>query len=275
MLWKGDLETMKSHVTHLRRMINEADSATPANVMLLKERIAVIQKDIVMEDVRRKIEECFKSKTSIICVLPILEVHAQLHGVVHDEPGDWPKDFQQAMMKDDWREWDLAVKKEIESWHLFDAAKEVAYEEMERGATIIPLGELFTRKRCGKYKFRQIAMGNMLKKGRDYGETFSSTISGDGIRWFFSLAVTCGKVMKGWDATTGYLQSEQRVPIYAYLPSHHGFADLEFEELGTLRLHLMQVLKEQGGQGIKDLAKQMKRDRRDRPKTVLKLNKSV
>jgi hypothetical protein len=146
---------------------------------------------------------------------------------------------------------------------------------MEQGATIIPLGELFTRKRCGKYKFRQIAMGNMLKKGRDYGETFSSTISGDGIRWFFSLAVTCGNVVKGWDATTGYLQSEQRVPIYAYLPSHHGFAELEFEELGTLRLHLMQVQKEQGGQGIKDLAKQMKRDRRDCPKTVLKLNKSV
>ena len=179
------------------------------------------------------------------------------------------------MMKDDWREWISAIKKEIESWHLFDAADEVAYEDMVQGATIIPLGELFTRKRCGKYKFRQIAMGNMLKKGRDYGETFSSTISGDGIRWFFSLAVSCGKVVKGWDATTGYLQSEQRVPIYAYLPSHHGFADLEFEELGTLRLHLMQVLKEQGGQGIRDLAKQMKRDRRDRPKTVLKLNKSV
>jgi hypothetical protein len=75
------------------------------------------------------------------------------------------------MMKEDWREWVLAVKKEIESWHLFDAAKVVAYDDMERGATIIPLGELFTRKRCGKYKFRQIAMGNMLKKGRDYGET--------------------------------------------------------------------------------------------------------
>jgi hypothetical protein len=101
------------------------------------------------------------------------------------------------------------VKKEIESWHLFDAALEVRYEDMEKkGATIIPLGELFTRKRCEKYKFRQIAMRNMLKKGRDYGETFSSTISGDGLRWFLSLAVTCGKKSKGWDATTGYLQSE-------------------------------------------------------------------
>ena len=37
----------------------------------------------------------------------------------------------------------------------------------------------------------------------------------------------------------------------------------------------MEVLKDQGMQGIRDLSKQMKRDRRDRPKTVLKLNKSV
>ncbi len=118
-------------------------------------------------------------------------------------------------------------------------------------------------------------MGNMLKKGRDYGETFSSTISGDGLHWFFSLAVTCGKKIKEWDATTGYLQSDQRIPIYAHLPFHHGFAELSFEELGTLRLHLMEVLKAQGVQGIRDLSKQMKRDRRDRPKTVPKLNKSV
>jgi hypothetical protein len=208
----------------------------------------------------------FKRTTSLACVLPILEVHAQLHGIANDEP---------AMMKEDWRDWVSAVKKEIESWHLFDAAQVVSYEDMEIGATVIPLGELFTRKRCGKYKFRQIAMRNMLKKGRDYGETFSSTISGDGLRWFFSLAVTCGKKIKGWDATTGYLQSEQRIPIYAYLPSHHGFAELSFEELGTLRLHLMEVMKDQGMQGIRDLSKQMKRDRRDRPKTVLKLNKSV
>ena len=99
----------------------------------------------------------------------------------------------------------------------------------------------------------------MLKKGRDYGETFSSTISGDGLRWLFSLAVTCGKELKGWDATTGYLQTNQRVPIYAYLPSHHGFAELSFEALGTLRLHLMTVLKEQGMRSIQELPKQMKR----------------
>ena len=50
----------------------------------------------------------------------------------------------------------------MESWDLFDAAEVVAYEDMLKGATIIPLGELFTIKRTGKHKFRQIAMGNLI-----------------------------------------------------------------------------------------------------------------
>jgi hypothetical protein len=36
---------------------------------------------------------------------------------------------------------------------------------------LIPLGELFSVKRNGKKKFRQYAMGNLLKEGKDFGET--------------------------------------------------------------------------------------------------------
>ena len=95
--------------------------------------------------------------------------------------------------------------------------------KMERGASIIPLGELFSVKRNGKYKFRQYALGNLLKEGKDFGETFSSTVSGDGLRWFCALACYCRKEIRGWDATTGYLQTQQRVKVYAYLPSSRVF----------------------------------------------------
>ncbi len=105
-----------------------------------------------------------------------------------------------------------AVKSENESWNTFEACEEVPYNSIVEGASVIPLGELFTIKRTGKYKFRQIALGNMLKEGKDYGETFASTVSGDGLRWFCSIASTCGMLVKGWDATTGYLQTKQRVP---------------------------------------------------------------
>jgi hypothetical protein len=146
---------------------------------------------------------------------------------------------------------------------------------MARGASIIPLGELSSVKRNGKKKFRQYAMGNLLKEGKDFGETFSSTVSGDGLRWFCSLAVTCSKTIKGWDAQTGYLQCEQRIPVYAYLPSHHGFSDLPFEQLGPLRLQLMGILKDEGLQGVKKFARSIRKDRRDKPVEVLRLDKSI
>ena len=68
-----------------------------------------------------------------------------------------------------------AVKSENESWNTFEACEEVPYNSIVEGASVIPLGELFTIKRAG-----------------------------DGLRWFCSAAATCGMLVKGWDATNGY-----------------------------------------------------------------------
>ncbi len=99
---------------------------------------------------------------------------------------------------------------------MFEAATVVPYGSMEKGASVIPLGELFSVKRNGRGEsFRQYAMINLLKEGKDFGETFSSPVlaSGDGLRWFYSLAVTYGKSIKGWSAQTWYLQCKQRIAV--------------------------------------------------------------
>jgi hypothetical protein len=62
------------------------------------------------------------------------------------DPNDkslWLKDFFQAMCKPDWREWVAAVKKEIESWLVFNAYSEIAFVDRKPGSSIVPLGELF------------------------------------------------------------------------------------------------------------------------------------
>ena len=169
----------------------------------------------------------------------------------------------------------MAVQKENESWRTFEAAEEKKYDEMEQGASIIPLGELYTIKRNGQHKFRQYAMGNLLKAGKDYGDTFSSTVTGDGLRWFCALAAACNKRIKGWDATTGYLQTKQRIRIYAYLPSHHGFSDMEFEELAEFRKRLLKLKKDKGMKGVKEFSRDMKKERRWKPQTVLELKSST
>ena len=115
-------------------------------------------------------------------ILPILEVGSCLTDSDPNSGGNWPKDFYEALIRPDWRLWVEAVKSENESWEVFDACTEIPYENMLAGASVIPLGELFTIKRNGKYKFRRIALGNIRRQGKDYGETFASTVSGDGLR---------------------------------------------------------------------------------------------
>ncbi len=79
-------------------------------------------------------------------ILPVLELNSKLTSSANDGPGNLPRDFWQALVSPEWRDWVSAVKAEIESWNLFEAAVDISFDDMERGATIIPLGELFTIK---------------------------------------------------------------------------------------------------------------------------------
>jgi hypothetical protein len=217
----------------------------------------------------------YKRSQTFYSIMAALEVGSALKRSEENDETSWPKDFFEALVRNDWRDWVLAVQKENESWRTFDASGEVRYEEMEQGASLIPLGELYTIKRTGQHKFRQYAMGNLLKQGKDYGDTFSSTVSGDGLRWFCALAAACNKRIRGWDATTGYLQTKQRIKIYAYLPSHYGYSDMEFEELAEFRKQLLVIMKEKGIKGIKEYSRQKKKERRWKPKHVLELKSST
>ena len=217
----------------------------------------------------------FRKSQTFYTIMATLEVNSALKRSEESEETSWPKDFFEALVRNDWREWVAAVQKENESWRTFEASEEVKYQDMERGASIIPLGELYTIKRTGQHKFRQYAMGNLLKAGKDYGDTFSSTVSGDGLRWFCALAAACNRRIRGWDATTGYLQTKQRIKIYAYLPSHHGYSDMEFEELAEFRKQLLKIKKNQGIKGIKEFSRNQKKERRWKPEVVLELKSST
>ncbi len=117
------------------------------------------------------------SLKSIRTILPVLEVGSALSPIAPDESSNVPRDFFEALVREDWRDCVSAVKTEIDSWSMFEAATVVPYGSIESGTSVIPLGELFSVKRNGKKKFRQYAMGNLLKEGKDFGETFSMIMS--------------------------------------------------------------------------------------------------
>ena len=63
-------------------------------------------------------------------------------------------------------------------------------------------------------------MGNLLKQGREFFETLSSTVPWDGIRWCASVACATNKEIYGLDAVTGFLQTNEKFDFYAYTPPH-------------------------------------------------------
>jgi hypothetical protein len=75
---------------------------------------------------------------SIRNILPVLEVGTAFTPADGTGTTTLPKDFFEALIREDWRDWLLAVKTEMDSWSMFEAATVVPYGSIEPGASIIP-----------------------------------------------------------------------------------------------------------------------------------------
>jgi hypothetical protein len=216
-----------------------------------------------------------KKKIRAPTILAVMLVEGEAARLKAADKENWPRDFFEALVKSDWRCWVTAVKKEIASWLDFNAYTEIDISKKTPGASIVPLGELYTRKRDQSYKFRQYLMGNLLKRGKDFEDTFSSTISWDGIRWCASMACACDKEIYGLDAVTGFLQANEKFDLYAFLPSHGEYSSLSYEELALLRAKLLDLMQKEGAQGLKKFAAANKRASRVNPSKCYRLNSSI
>ena len=78
-----------------------------------------------------------------------------------------------------------------------------------------------------------------------------------------------------WDAVCGYLQCKEQYDIYAFLPSHHEYSSLEYEEIALLRQEFIKLVQSEGLEGLKKFAREHKRDGRKNPRKVYRCNSSI
>jgi hypothetical protein len=97
-------------------------------------------------------------KVDIDTIMRMLELGGTPDFESKAQKTSWPKDFFEAVMRNDWREWIESIKKEQDGRNDNDATAEVLRRKMEQGTSVIPLGEFFSKKRSGSCKFRQHAM---------------------------------------------------------------------------------------------------------------------
>jgi hypothetical protein len=126
----GESITMSPHILHLQQI-------SP---------VLRIIKEILKETKGDKCPDKWPLR-NIEAMFLILEVGSQLTDPDPNANGNWLKDFVEALIRPDWRSWVDAVKSENESWNVFEATVEIPYNEVVKGASVIPLGELFTIKR--------------------------------------------------------------------------------------------------------------------------------
>ena len=100
------------------------------------------------------------------------------------------------------------------------------------------------------------------------------TVSADGLRWFCAMACACNKRIKGWDATCGYLQTEQRIPLFVHLPSHADYVNLPYEELAQLRQSLFELKETDDGQALNAFIKRHRPNKKEFPKRAWRLKSS-
>ena len=258
----------KSGLVHVQWLDGDEEEGDPVPVRLrdLQKAVPTVTAAQIKVEVRKMDSDS---------ILVFLMEGEKIAFDVKDGKDKWPKNFFEVLVRADWRKWVEAVKKELTGWDNNNAVTVVPISEVPRSAKVVPLGELYTIKRCGKYKFRQYLMGNLLREGKDFGDTFSTTISHSGICIFYSLATTCGKEVWGWDAVCGYLQCKEQYDIYAFLPSHHEYSSLEYEQLGKLRQEFIKLLEKEGEEGIRKFAARHKKDSRTNPDKVLRANSSI
>ncbi len=167
------------------------------------------------------------------------------------------------------------MKAEIQGWLDNDAVEIVMFKDVPTSAKVIPLGELYTIKRYDRYKFCQYLMGNLLRPGLDFEDSYSTTISDTGITVIYSWATTSQKVVHGYDAICGYLQTKEQFDIYAYLPTHEEYSSLEYEDIGELPKSFLKIFEEKGMNGIKRFERNHKKLYRDNPEKVHKCKASI
>lgn len=286
-VWDGDPMPLRSHWTHIEysdesELETERVRGPPQSKRqkVAKTMLASDRPGSVYENIARRL--ALPSWHEPLHTLALIEraTIAQSESAEHDSMREveekdtdfpYPKTTWDALVRDTWRKWMTAIRKEHQGWVESNAFEIVDRDDMEEGSMCVDILEIFSKKRTGIEKFRACLRGDQLRKDIDYKTTFSATVTADSIRIFFSLATQLGKQVHGGDVRCAYLQSKQRIPIYAFLPSYIDLVDLSWEELGEIRKGLLSILEQGGPRAIREYVRTKRRGSR----RVLRLLSSV
>ena len=128
---------------------------------------------------------------------------------------DIPQDIEDLKLRNDWSEWNIAIKDELDSmeennvWTIIDKIPE--------GCKAINSKWIFTIKENGMYKARLVAKGCSQKFGFDYIDTFAPVVKMTTIRIMLILANKWNWFIHQMDVKTAFLNGNLGEDLYMKL----------------------------------------------------------
>jgi len=166
-------------------------------------------------------------------------------GVSETEARKWqlPTDFWDVMMDPLFMEWIKSIRKEMQGFEENHVWLRTKQKNMVKGKRPIKTKEIYSRKykhgKLSRHKYRHAARGDMLRAGKDYGNTYWSSVSSTSLKLFCALAVESGEEPEVLDVQTAYLEAEEPDDIYMYRASFADYIDKTDHELQALREKLL------------------------------------
>ena len=294
-LWDGDLAAMDSHASHLDFENTEdanASNQTPheENTMMARVLITAMAKAEHIQDPHLyyftqalintngdlEAARTLEPYRSLAAVASSLEVDERITPrekyLSKDYPEKFPTNFLDALLKDDWRKWIEAYRKEWSTWELTNSFAIRKWEEMKKDTIVTRLYELTDIKKNGTYKVRPVLAGETMRKDLDYGNTFARTASSDTIRFIVSFNVSVmGSPLWAGDVSCAFLQAKNNKPVYCYKPSWFDYIHQDWDQLAQLRRRLTILIEQRGKSAVKKMITQT----RGRVKEVLECISAV
>ena len=131
-----------------------------------------------------------------------------------------PKYYKQAINDPKWR---VAIDEELTNFEQYNSLTLVPIPDKK--IFKIPLFWLFASKSDGRYKARLVALGNLMKPGRDFdpNDTYCGNVSAVSIKIALSLASNFNLIMKGGDLKGAYLVTRSNPDYVTYIATPQGY----------------------------------------------------
>jgi hypothetical protein len=167
----------------------------------------------------RKPREFYGSQTTSNMI-----VDFAMHATSIAQFPDDPQTLQQALDSQDSKQWQAAIKEEIDA---LERNKTWTIAPIPAGRTPITSTIKFKRKldsigNTSRFKARLVARGFQQKEGIDYDEIYSPVVKMDSIRILLAIAASEGLVLHQMDVKTAFLNSVLTQPFYMFPPPRLG-----------------------------------------------------